>query len=507
MKLHQLLAGALSALLLSAAPTLHSGHLHSFQRENVLGTSFELKVLASSAAAASRAETVALGEIVRENAILSSWTPESEFSRWFRTRGQAVPVSPELFEVLSTFDTWRARTNGALDAAAEVVTRAWSAAAHQGRTPTAGELAGAVASVRQTHWRLDPVAHTATHLSDTPLALNSFVKSYIMDHAVNVALRTPGVSAAVLNIGGDLVIRGPWTEPVHIADPLSDDENSAPAARLLVADRAVATSGGYRRGFDIAGHHYSHIVDPRSGVSTGHILSATVIAPRPADAGALATAFCVLTPRESASVAATIPNVDYLLLTADGQRLSSPAWGQYETHTRVLSAAAKPAPAASSAPEPQPADAAMELEVTLQIAQPGGFAKRPYVAVWIEDKDHSPVRTLALWYKKERYLPDLRNWYRDDRMRAPAGGNDSTASVASATRPPGKYTVKWDGKDSAGKPVKPGRYTVLIEAAREHGTYQLMRQEIDFNGKPQQFQIPGNQEISSASIDYRNAAR
>jgi hypothetical protein len=44
--------------------------------------------------------------------------------------------------------------------------------------------------------------------------------------------------------------------------------------------------------------------------------------------------------------------------------------------------------------------------------------------------------------------------------------------VATATRPAGKYTLKWDGKDNAGKPVKPGKYTVILEAAREHGTYQ-----------------------------------
>jgi hypothetical protein len=44
---------------------------------------------------------------------------------------------------------------------------------------------------------------------------------------------------------------------------------------------------------------------------------------------------------------------------------------------------------------------------------------------------------------------------------------------------------------------------VFIEAAREHGTYQLMRQEIDFNGEPKHFNLPGNVEIGSVSIDYR----
>ena len=500
-----------AALLLTGAslpgtPTLGRDRLQTFQRENVLGTSFELKVLASSAESAARAEAAALREIARQTAILSSWSADSEFSRWFRTRDRAVAVSPELLEVLGTFDTWRERTGGALDAAAEAVTRAWKSAEKQGRTPTREELDRAVAAVRQQHWRLDPAAHTATHLSDTPLALNSFVKSYIMDRAAKAALGTAGVSAVVLNIGGDLVIRGAWTEPVNIADPRSDAENSAPIARLQVKDRAVATSGGYRRGFDIAGRHYSHIVDPRTGESTGHVLSATVIAARPSDAGAMATAFCVLTPEESARVAASVPGAEYLLITADGGRVESHGWRAYETASPALFAAAKPAPAPGPSPAPQNADAGMELDITFEIAHTNGFAKRPYVAVWIEDKDKFPVRTLALWYQKPRWLPDLRSWYRDDRMRAMAEGHDITASVASATRPPGKYTLKWDGKDAAGKPVKPGKYTVNIEAAREHGTYQMMRQEVEIDGKPQQFQLQGNQEISGASIDYHKAA-
>jgi hypothetical protein len=51
--------------------------------------------------------------------------------------------------------------------------------------------------------------------------------------------------------------------------------------------------------------------------------------------------------------------------------------------------------------------------------------------------------------------------------------------------------------------VSAGKYSVVIEAAREHGTYQLIRREMDFNGTPQQIHPPGNAEISSATLDYR----
>src|ERR1700730_7939136 len=88
--------------------------------ENVLGTSLEIKVVASSEPQSQKAQQAVLAEIDRESHILSSWDPRSEFSRWFQTKGQPVNVSPELFEVLALFDQWRERTQGALDASAEV---------------------------------------------------------------------------------------------------------------------------------------------------------------------------------------------------------------------------------------------------------------------------------------------------------------------------------------------------------------------------------------------------
>ena len=83
--------------------------------------------------------------------------------------------------------------------------------------------------------------------------------------------RAGSARAVVVNIGGDIVARGAWTETVGVTDPLDNADNAAPLTRLAVRDRAVATSGSYRRGFDIGGRHYSHIVDPRTGRPTSQV--------------------------------------------------------------------------------------------------------------------------------------------------------------------------------------------------------------------------------------------
>ena len=254
-----------------------------FHRESVLGTSLELRIIANTYVTAQTAETRVLAEIERESKILSGYDASSEFSRWVRTRGEGVPVSRDLFEVLSRFDRYRALTSGALDASAEAVTQVWKSAAASHRLPARTEIDAAVAAARGPNWSLDPVRQTATHLSGTPLILNSFTKSYIAGRAADAALTLPGISGVVVNIGGDLVARGSRTEEVDITDPENDAENAEPIARIQVRDRAVATSGNYRRGVQIGGRFYSHIVDPRTGQPVEHILSATVVAGDPSD--------------------------------------------------------------------------------------------------------------------------------------------------------------------------------------------------------------------------------
>jgi len=506
-------ASALALALASAGSSSVSNRdrIFAFSYDNVLGTSLDLKVAAASPTEAHKAETAVLNEISREAKILSSWDADSEFSRWARTHGQAVPVSSELFEVLGMYDQWRARTNGALDASAESVIRVWQAAAKANRLPAQDELAAAIAKTREKQWTLDAANHTATHTGDAALVLASFTKSYIIDHAANAAMRT-GVHAVVVNIGGDLAVRGTLAEPVDIADPRAPEENADPISRIMVHDLAVATSGDYRRGVEIGGKHYSHIVDPRTGMPADNIISSTVVAPNPADAGALATAFSILTPEESAKLAASIPGVSYLLVGKNGQRIKSDSWGSLEAPVAQIQMAAvtKPATArlgmAAAGPTGPTWDPSMELTIDFEIAQVRGMAKRPFVAAWVEDSDRFQVKTIALWYHEDRYLTEMKAWYRSDRVRAMAEGKEIVRSISGATRGPGKYSLKWDGKDNDGKPVKAGKYTVYLEVAREHGTYQLVKQEMDFSGAPKQVQFPANTEVAASSFDYHKLA-
>lgn len=462
--------------------------------ENVLGTSLEIKIKASSQQQADKAESAALQEITRLANLLSAYDSNSEFCKWMKTYQTAETLSPELFSVLQMYDQWKQKTGGALDAAAQVISQLWKASAASQSIPTSLQLQEAVAMVQQTHWKLDERTHTAVHLTKAPLILNSFTKSYIIQKATAIAKTIPEVQAVLINIGGDMVVSGNLTENVAIADPKADAENDAPIDELNIQNLAVATSGNYRRGNLINGSWYSHIVDPRTGMPVSDIISATVVSPEATDAGALATAFTILSPTESASLAATIPGTEYLLITKDGERIESAGWKLLANPT-----ATKLQPLHHTADQWNPD---YELVLSLELAQIPGFARRPYVAVWVEDKDKNPVRTISLWYSKDRWLHDLRAWYSACYSRY-SGAANSMSTISSATRSAGKYTLKWDGKDDKGNYVKPGTYTICIEAAREHGTYQIMRQEMNFADSPQTASLTGNVEIAGVTLAYK----
>ena len=162
----------------------------------------------------------------------------------------------------------------------------------------------------------------------------------------------------------------------------------------------------------------------------------------------------------------------------------------------------------SAAPRAPKWDDHFELAVDLEIAAQEGIRyHRPYVAVWVEDSLGKEVRTLSAWLNTSgrgpRYIRELRRWQLAANDQQRAGGPDLVATVSSATRLPGQYTVTWDGRNESGKPADQGTYRVVIEAAREHGTYQLIQQEMTFGAKPLAMDLPGNVEIKGARLDYR----
>lgn len=446
--------------------------------ENVLGTTLELQVQASSRRVAQVAEKSVLDEIQRLSAIFSTYDKNSELARFLTLPvGTSMPVSGELLAAFESSEQWQHISHGAFNPATEELVDV-------DRDSDSGMMRQMVNRINEIHWQRDPDVRTVTRLSNCQLSFNAFAKGLIIDYATNVAMNTAGVSGVLVNIGGDLRVAGDLQQTVAISDPKRDAMGGVPLYTLFVGSTAVATSGFTERP--------GHIIDPRSGKTAAGAVSASVMAPTAAGADALATIACVLSPIETLAIVNSLSGVECLLVASNGSFLTSKNWPQE----------------AAKENDKKAASTGHDFLVEFEIGRPENSRsyRRPYVAVWVEDKDRFPVKTLSLFVMQNnpgpRWYRDLRRWYSDDQMRQLVDEKDLIKTVSKPTRNPGKYKVQWDGRDDSGEQLKAGKYTLLIESAREHGSYQLIRQEFEI-GKSLSKKLKGNAEIPAASIAYK----
>ncbi len=538
---------ALRAVIVLGLAGIFAGHARAgefrFAHEDVMGTSLELRVQAASGVVAIAAERATLDEIDRLSLVFSGYDRSSELRRWLDSRQSPRQLSRELIDMLAESDLWRTRSGGAFEPRVEVLSRLWARAEEEGRLPDDGERKEALALLSGEPWRIEGNRHLARTHPDVPISLNAIAKGAIVEKACARAMAVPGVSGVLLNAGGDMRAAGDFRAVVGVADPFRDSETTEPLEYLELSNRAMATSGDYQRGFTIRGRRYSHIFDPRSGEPAGRVAQATVLAPRSSDADALATIFNVVSADEARRLAAKVPGVEFLIVDRDGTRHESAGWSRLVRPApasgirgpviALLATGLEPGPQSKGATRPQAkanakpsgvpkmrpmapeaADAfgrTHEMVIKFDLNNPQDAAPRyrkPYVAVWVEDKDGFPVRTLALWVSfggagPWQWLPDVKRWHRADRGRMKVETFDPVATIARATRPPGSYSVIWDGKDDHGRFLPRGSYTIHIEAAREHGTYQEITKKYTLGGAAISDTFPGGVELKGASIAYR----
>lgn len=459
----------------------------SFEHEDVLGTSCRIRVLGAEAEAAGQ-ERAIMAAIERLDGILSCYDPASELRRL--VPGRATQVSADLAAVLAACERWRAATDGAFDASIGPLDELWRAAASSERRPTDDEVAAALARIADGRWSVDGARVTPTAVGQRP---DGLAKGYVIDAAAAAGLAA-GADAVFLDVGGDMVARH---EAVRVAihDPRRSGDNRAPLTTIQLADAAVATSGNYARGYVIGDAVLGHVVDPRTGCPVERVLQASVVAPLAVDADALATALMVLDPVEGVALVDSLVATECLVVDAAGHLHPSRGWAALED--------GRPGTVEASATRPAwPAD--RQVSVAFEFERPERARgrrpkpyRRPYVAVWVEDEAGEPVRTLCLWIQRERWLRDLRRWHRYH-----GSDRELIDAVTRATRNPGRYDLVWDGCDDAGRVLPLGRYTVFIEAAREHGSYQVTSGAIDTREARAVVDLEANVEIESARLSF-----
>ena len=158
---------------------------------------------------------------------------------------------------------------------------------------------------------------------ETMLDCSAIAKGYGVD-AVGKYLETQGISNYMVEIGGEVRVRGfnPRGElwRVGINKPNDDPAsiNNDIEQVIQITQLAMATSGNYRNYYEKDGKKYAHTIDPHTGYPVQHsILSSTVLAKDCATADAYATAFMVLGMDEAKKVLNKHPELMAFFIYSD----------------------------------------------------------------------------------------------------------------------------------------------------------------------------------------------
>ena len=286
-----------------------------------MGSRFEITAVASDEEVARQAIGRAYDEIERIEAMISSWRPTSETSTVNRRAGVGpTEVSPELYGLIRRSLKLSALTDGAFDVTFAGVGSLWD---FDDPTPTLPEPAAIRAALEHVGYQkvaLDPESRSV-FLDDSGarIGFGAIGKGYAANRAVWV-LKQEGITAGVVNAGGDLVAYGQQENgsqwEIGIAHPRDRDRIFA---RLPLTEQAVVTSGDYESLFEIDGKRYAHILDPRTGWPVDHLASVTIVCPDAELADGLATAVSVMGPDAGLALVDRLTGIEALVVDLEGR--------------------------------------------------------------------------------------------------------------------------------------------------------------------------------------------
>ncbi len=295
------------------------------QKMLLMGSRFDITVVANNQAEGDRCIQLAVDEIKRIESIISSWDPQSETSEINRQAGvKPVKVSAELFALIQRAIGISKLTDGAFDISYAAMDKIWKFDGSMTRMPDEKSIQNSIRNVGYQYIILDKKNQTVfLSRKGMKIGFGAIGKGYAADRAKEL-LQSKGVRAGIINASGDMNTWGKqpngkdWT--VAITNPMN--KNKA-FALFSISDRAVVTSGDYEKYVKFGGVRYAHIINPKTGYPATGIISATVFAPKAELADALATSVFVMGIDVGIDRINQLPGVECIVIDDKGKVFTS----------------------------------------------------------------------------------------------------------------------------------------------------------------------------------------
>ena len=294
------------------------------QKTYLMGSDFEITVVSKTQLEADKQIAIAIGEISRIEALISSWKTTSETSNINKNAGvNPVKVSEELFSLIQRALQISNLTDGAFDISYASMDKLWKYDGSMTQMPSKEAIKKSVAKVGYQDIIVDPKNSTVfLKNKGMKIGFGAIGKGYAADKAKKLLISN-GVSGGIINASGDINSWGSkpsgssWQ--VAITNPLNKNK----AFAMLPIKDAVVTSGNYEKYVTFNSRRYSHIIDPRTGYPSQGIISVTVFAPKAELADALATSVFVMGVETGIDRINQLKAIECIIITDTGNIITS----------------------------------------------------------------------------------------------------------------------------------------------------------------------------------------
>ena len=293
----------------------------SYSESSILmGSSFEITVVALDEDFAKESLAIAKKEIIRIENLISSWDQKSETSRINRNAGiAAVEVSKELFDLIFRAQQISKLSSGAFDLTFAAIDKLWNFDGRESEMPNPDTLKASVFNIGYQLIELDEESLTVfLPKKGMKIGFGAIGKGYAADSAKQLLVER-GVLGGIINASGDMNTWGTkpdgssWT--IGIVNPMN---NKKVFSWFSLEHNAVVTSGDYEKFTQINGRRYSHIIDPRTGIPSQGIVSCTIFAGKAELADAIATAIFVMGVESGLFLIDQLPDIEAILIDDSG---------------------------------------------------------------------------------------------------------------------------------------------------------------------------------------------
>ncbi|WP_299528749.1 FAD:protein FMN transferase [uncultured Lutibacter sp.] len=287
----------------------------------LMGSRFDISVVANDSIEAINYINLAIGEISRIEKLISSWDPNSQTSEINRNAGiKPIKVSTELFNLIQRSLVISKLTDGAFDISYASMDKIWKFDGSMKIMPSEEEINNSVSKVGYQNIILNEEYKTVfLKLKGMKIGFGAIGKGYAADEAKKLLI-SKGVTAGIINASGDMNTWGkqPNGEDWKVAITNPMNKNKA-FALLPISNGAVVTSGNYEKYVTFNSIRYSHIIDPRTGYPTSGIISVTVFAPKAELADALATSVFVMGTEVGLNRINQLKNIECIIIDDQGK--------------------------------------------------------------------------------------------------------------------------------------------------------------------------------------------